>query len=141
MLRHTSISDDPRVERWLRLRGPEERPSPRTKPIIHSVQDLTTGTEDSYTPAGRFIIRGSGFGALPEVGEDIGVFLCEECKAGQHRVERYFSWQDDEIQGEWPLGRWGVQRVFIETSASGGLILGVLHSKPLAPTHRLPPRP
>lgn len=91
-----------------------------SKVAIAAVFDAA-GQKDSFSPGAGFRIVGSGFGNLPDIPSDVGVFLLPAEKGRLVRVMRYTSWTDSEITGIWPLGISGPQELLIETPNPVGM--------------------
>lgn len=102
------------------------------KPSIHHVIDVTTGKQDCFTPGGRFILRGRGFGDAEQPPMDFGVFV-HGSGAVLQRIFRYASWADKEIHGFWPDSIDGPVWLFVETSSGDHEVRSAIHRMPIVP--------
>lgn len=104
----------------------------QAKPVIHHVIDVATGKQDCFTPGGRFILRGRGFGTTEEPSLDAGVFV-HGSGAVLQRLLRYASWADNEVQAYWPESIDGPVWLFLETTGGEHDIRSAIHRTPIVP--------
>lgn len=106
------------------------------RPFVRSVLDVASGRHDFYTPGGRFIVRGYGFGESSPDSSENGVYV-HASEISLQRVERYELWRETEIQGCWPTNLKGSVWLFVETADPGQEVHSAVHRSPIMPAIRV----
>ncbi|MEQ1862626.1 MAG: hypothetical protein ABMA13_22125 [Chthoniobacteraceae bacterium] len=109
---------------------PAQHPHGRVKPTIFSVLDLSSGEYDQFTPGGTFVVRGRGFGELPDPPRNLGVYIHGPGAALQ-RIEHYERWSDREIRACWPGTITGSLWLFVEACEADHEVQSAIHCTPL----------
>jgi hypothetical protein len=113
---------------------------------IDAVYDHS-GRDDCYTPGGLFKVTGIGFGNFAEVPPGFGLYLVVDGSSAAPRAKRgrrsreaqpvqifrYLRWTDTEIDGVWPVGPKGAQKLIVEIRAADGVPYGAAYERPLLP--------
>jgi hypothetical protein len=102
------------------------------QPVIEVVFDQF-GRLNHYVPGGVFRVVGRGFGTFSDVPSDLGLYLASEQDGRLIQVLRYSAWRDGEIEGLWPVGPRGPQRLILETRSANGRTASATFGEPLLP--------